>query len=142
MRRVVVALTGSASSRTALRWAAARAADRAATLEVVTAVSLTAFSTGPVGAATCLPDRARLVDATMRTQDLVIDEELPERSQRPEIVQTVEFGDLVSVLRDVTADADLAVLGRGGRRWTRPSTRRCLASLPFPVVVVADGRPC
>lgn len=142
MRRVVVGLWNTESARAALRWAAERAFDHAARLEVVTAVHHPSPISCTVGAAVCVPDRDQLVMAIADVQTALIDDELPDRLLRPEISRTIEFGNPYRVIRNASTRADLVVLGRGGRRRPGPLTRRCLERLACPVVLIADGRLC
>ncbi|MDP2291365.1 MAG: universal stress protein [Actinomycetota bacterium] len=142
MRRVVVGVRNTESSRSALRWAAERAFAHAARLEIVTAVHHPSPISCTVGAVVCVPDRDELVQAIADVQTALIDAELPDRAFRPEISRTIEFGDPYRIIRTASASADLLVLGRGGRRRPGALTRRCLERLACPVVLVADGHLC
>ena len=126
MRRMVVGVRDSSSSRAALRWAAERARLTAAELLVVTAVI------GPPGPV-MIPDFDRYRMAAQRQLRTIVDDALGE-SERPTIVQRVGWGNPYRVLRELASEADAVVLG-SGRHWRSGRlVRRCSRLLGCPVV--------
>ena len=111
-KTIVVGVDGSPSSRNALTWAAAEAADHGADLVVVNVWEHTLPP--PPAASACrrgtCPTRA---NAPPRTSSSVIKEELGE--DPPVLVQPhVKQGNPAKVLIEESADADLLVVGTRG----------------------------
>jgi nucleotide-binding universal stress UspA family protein len=111
-KTIVVGVDGSPSSRTALNWAAAEAADHGADLVVVNVWEHTIPP--PAGSATV--SEHYVPDPSQRTADdlvQVIKEELGE--QPPLLVQPrVKQGAAAKVLIEESAEADLLVVGTRG----------------------------
>jgi nucleotide-binding universal stress UspA family protein len=112
-KTVVVGVDGSASSRKALTWAAAEAADHGAELVVVNVWEHTL----PPPAGSLSVSERYVPDSSQRTtEDLLteIKEELGENP--PMLVQPrVKQGSPAKVLIEQSADADLLVVGTRGR---------------------------
>jgi nucleotide-binding universal stress UspA family protein len=111
-KTIVVGVDGSPSSRTALTWAAAEAADHGADLLVVNAWEHTLAP--PAGSVSV--SEAYVPDPSQRTaEDLVqvIKEELGENP--PVLVQPqIKQGNPANVLIEQSSDADLLVVGTRG----------------------------
>ena len=111
-KNIVVGVDGSPSSRTALNWAAAEAADHGADLVVLNVWEHTL----PPPAGSVSVSERYVPDESQRTaEDLVklIKEELGE--DPPVVVQPrVKEGNPAKVLIDQAADADLLVVGTRG----------------------------
>lgn len=139
IRRLVVGVRDSSSSRAALRWAAERARLTAAELLVVTAVPVPVPVVGPPGPV-IIPDLDRYRLAAQRQLRSIVDDALGD-GERPAMVQRVGWGNPYRVLREMSSDADVVVLG-SGRHWRSGRlVRRCRKLLGCPVVVVDEGRP-
>ncbi len=136
LRRVVVGLDGSPNSIAALSWAIGVTPDEA-TLEAVHAWSYTA-STLPE-AMPVLADVFEL-EARQTLDQAVVDATLATGRTGHEIVHRLEYGDPRAVLRDLSKDADLLVLGTRGHHGLAGllvgSTTTGLAHQPPTTLVV------
>jgi len=138
-KTIVVGVDGSPSSRTALAWAAAEAADHGSDLVVLTVWERTLLP--PMGAPgvpqSPVPDPAqRAADDLVK----VIKDELGD--EPPVVVQPrVKEGNPAKVLIDQSADADLLVVGTRGHGGFRglvlgSVSQHVAAYAKCPVVVV------
>jgi nucleotide-binding universal stress UspA family protein len=106
--RIVVGVDGSPESRAALRWAMGEAKLRGATLEAVYVWSIPAI-VGPAAPPALVPVEEMRQDAeSMLTS--VLEEEAPDVG----ITQTVVEGNASDLLVDISADADMLVVGSRG----------------------------
>jgi nucleotide-binding universal stress UspA family protein len=143
-QNIVVGVSGSPASRTALSWAADEARSRQASLRVVRAwdPSRHAAPYAPVGALpSCDEERATACG------DLAAAAEAEFGPVAPDNV-TVELAEGVPerVLVDRSAGADLLVLGVTTPAWPcgrspGPVVRACLARSRCPVAVIVTGQP-
>ncbi len=137
--RIVVGVDGSAGSLAALRWAAAEARVRKATLEVVVAWQYPALSTIP--AFGVLPPADEMAtDAKQGLADLLRDEGLLDDPDL-EITEAVIQGSAGSALIGAATGADLLVVGsRGHGGFTGlllgSVSQQCVTHAPCPVVVI------
>ena len=137
--RIVVGVDGSAGSLAALRWAAAEARVRKATLEVVVAWQYPALSTIP--AFGVLPPADEMAtDAKQGLADLLRDEGLLD-DPGLEITEAVIQGTAGSALIGAATGADLLVVGsRGHGGFTGlllgSVSQQCVTHAPCPVVVI------
>jgi len=115
MRRVVVGVDGSETSRNALRWAAQEALSHDAELNVVYAWEVQGLGAGvgiaPGRRAAAAPDEQRGVAEQLVTD--VIKEELGENPPT-NIRPTIGRGSAASVLLEASKSADLLVVGSRG----------------------------
>jgi nucleotide-binding universal stress UspA family protein len=106
--RIVVGVDGSPESRAALRWAMSEAKLRGAALEAVYAWSMPAIVGGDASPLLVPVDELREDAETMLMS--VLEEEAPDVG----ITQTVVEGNASDLLVDISADADLLVVGSRG----------------------------
>jgi len=140
--RIVVGVDDSTDAETALRWALREAVLRKATVEVVHAWPLP-MSALPFGATLVVPaDEAELDEAARQHLDGLVDAALAELpGDKPDVIRTAVPGDAVMTLLDVSADADLLVVGSHGRTGLRKLLLGSTASnvvqhAACPVVVI------
>ena len=148
---VVVGVDGSSGARTALVWAMAAAARRAAELEVVSAVPVDVYWTDPYLVDAGRTDEVR-ADTEARAQELVDDvrhdpavSAVPGSDAVP-VRLTVVTGPAAEVLVRRAEDADLLVVGSRGRSGVRSTLMgsvglHCAAHAGCPVVVVHPASP-
>jgi nucleotide-binding universal stress UspA family protein len=118
--RIVVGVDDSRDAAIALRWALREAIVREARLEVVHAWQMP-VSALPWGGTLVLPvDEAELDEAARRNVDELVDAAIAELDvPAPEVVRTALPGPAVPTLLDISADADLLVVGSHGRTGLR-----------------------
>src|SRR6266542_296343 len=140
--RIVVGVDDSTDAETALRWALREAVLRKASVEVVHAWQMP-MSALPFGATLVVPaDEAELDQAARDHLDSLVDRALAELpADQPDVVRTAVPGDAVMTLLDVSADADLLVVGSHGRTGIRKLLLGSTASnvvqhAACPVVVI------
>jgi nucleotide-binding universal stress UspA family protein len=141
VRRIVVGVDGSETSRHALRWAAEEARNHAAQLHVVHAweVPAPSVAVGVTSGRRTAPAEGQHDEASRLVADVVRDE-LGE--QPPGDVRTsIGRGPAAGVLLDAARDADLLVVGSRGlggfRGLLLGSVSSKMAShAPCPVVIV------
>lgn len=147
--RIVVGVDDSPDAVTALRWALREAILRHATLEVVHAWQMP-MSAFPFGGTFAVPvDEEELDQAARDHLDQLVDSALDELDagiERPDVVRTPLPGGAVMTLLDVSADADLLVVGSHGRTGLRKlllgSTASAVvqhAACPVVVVRIPEG---
>jgi nucleotide-binding universal stress UspA family protein len=144
VRRIVVGVDGSATSRHALRWAAEEARSHGSQLHVVHAweVPAPAVAVG-VGRRTAPPE-GQHDEASRLVADVVRDElgEAPPGDVRTSIGRGAAAG----VLLDAARDADLLVVGSRGLGGFRglllgSVSTKMAAHAPCPVVIVRPAAP-
>lgn len=109
---VLVGVDGSDQSIAAARWAQREAGLRGAPLTLVTAYSIPAYWGHGAEIGGAVLDDSRLRDGVQALLDEVV-AQLDEDGVRPEL--RVEVGDAAGVLVDLSAQADLVVVGARGR---------------------------
>jgi len=140
--RIVVGVDDSPDANVALRWALREAIVRQATLEVVHAWQ-PPMSALPFGATLVVPvDEAEIDQAARENLDRVVDDALAELEvEAPPVTRTAVPGGAVMTLIDVSADADLLVVGSHGRTGLRKlllgsTASACVQHAACPVVVI------
>jgi nucleotide-binding universal stress UspA family protein len=118
--RIVVGVDDSPDANIALRWALREAIVRQATLEVVHAWQ-PPMSALPFGATLVVPvDEAEIDQAARENLDKVVDAAIAELEvDAPEVIRTALPGGAVMTLIDISADADMLVVGSHGRTGLR-----------------------
>jgi nucleotide-binding universal stress UspA family protein len=143
--RIVVGVDGTTESKQALRWAAAEARLRSATLAVVHVwgYPYVTLSTDAAG----LHDRSVFDDVRRAAQELVSRElfELRDEATGVEIEETVIEGAPAERLLEVAEDADLLVVGSRGHDGFEPLllgsvSQQCARHAVCPVVIVPSPR--
>ena len=112
-KTIVVGVDGSPSSRAALTWAAAEAADHGATLVVLTVWERTLLP--PMGSGGV--PQSPVADPAQRAADDLVQVIKAELGDEPPLVvqPRVKEGTAAKVLIEQSADADLLVVGTRGR---------------------------
>lgn len=147
VRRIVVGVDGSETSREALRWAADEAVARGAELQVVHAWEVPAVAVGvglSPGRRTSAPPESQQQEARHLVTDMVT-EELTNHALR-DIRPSVGRGSPASVLIDAAKGADLLVVGSRGlggfKGLLLGSVSTKMANhAPCPVVIVRPAAP-
>ena len=146
VRRIVVGVDGSETSRHALRWAADEAKNRRAQLHVVHAWEVPAPMVGVgVGAGRRGAQTEGQQEEASRLVAEVVRDELGE--QPPGDVRTsIGRGPAAGVLLDAARDADLLVVGSRGLGGFRglllgSVSSKMAAHAPCPVVIVRPAAP-
>ena len=140
--RIVVGVDDSTDAAVALRWALHEAILRNATVEVVHAWQ-PPMSALPFGGTLVVPvDEAEIDQAAREHLDRLVDEALAElEGDVPEVTRTALPGAAAMTLVDLSADADLLVVGSHGRTGLRRLLIGSVASAVVqhavcPVVVI------
>ena len=140
--RIVVGVDDSETAAAALRWALREGALRGDPVEVVHAWQLP-LAALPFGATINLNvDEAELDQQARAHLDRMVDEALAEIGEpAPDVVRTAVPGGAVATLLDVSADADLLVVGSHGRGGLRQLVlgsvaHACVQHAACPVCVV------
>lgn len=111
-RGIVVGVDGSDQSLCALVWAAREAERRRTPLHVVTAYTIPVFAASSMDAGYATVDDAVVREGAQAVLDQAISKVA---AHTIEIVPRVETGDAAGVLLDLSADAELMVVGSRGR---------------------------
>lgn len=148
---IVVGVDGSASSHTAVRWAAGEAAMHHVPLAIVhVAPSLSVAASTLMWPAGRIPQEVREIQENAAHQVIVdavkVAEEASQGGDRPEVTSELFFGRPVPTLVDLTKEAQMVVVGCRGRVGRH---RRLLGSVSTglihhahgPVAVVHDEAP-
>jgi nucleotide-binding universal stress UspA family protein len=138
--RIVVGVDGSETAELAVRWAAAEARERGATLELVAAweVPTNAYGFG------FAPITEDVVKGLMKGADENIGKALDEVRNEAgdiEVMTTIREGQAAGVLLDESKDADLLVVGSRGMGGFRELllgsvSQQCAHHATCPVVIV------
>ena len=147
VRRIVVGVDGSETSRQALRWAADEALTRQAELQVVHAWEVQPVGAGigmSPGRRVASPPESQHEEARLLVTDMVT-EELTDHGLR-NVRPTVGRGSPASVLIDAAHGADLLVVGSRGlggfKGLLLGSVSTKMANhAPCPVVIVRPAAP-
>jgi nucleotide-binding universal stress UspA family protein len=140
--RILVGVDDSPDAAIALRWALHEAILRQATLEVVHAWQ-PPMSALPFGGTLVVPaDETEIDEAARARLDVLVDEAIAELDvDPPEVVRTALPGAAALTLIDLSAEADLLVVGSHGRTGLRRLLIGSVASAAVqhaacPVVVI------
>ena len=140
--RIVVGVDDSQDANTALRWALREAIVRQASLEVVHAWQ-PPMSALPFGGTLVVPvDEAEIDKAARDHLDMLVDAAVAELEvDAPEVTRTALPGAAALTLIDLSADADLLVVGSHGRTGLRrlllgSVASACVQHAACPVVVI------
>jgi nucleotide-binding universal stress UspA family protein len=139
--RIVVGVDGSAESVAALRWAAAEARLRSATLHVITAWHVPYFAYTGFPGTMQPPDLAQELErSATELQAVAVKEAIPEEGS-PRIEAHVIQGHASSALMHSAQGADMLVVGsRGlggfGELLLGSVSQQCAHHAPCPVVIV------
>jgi nucleotide-binding universal stress UspA family protein len=136
LRRIVVGVDGSPSSKSALRWAVKLAQSSGSVVDAVIAWEVPAF----YGVVT----PPMLVDFWATANDVLtqaVKDTLGDKPEGVEVREHVMVGNTAQVLLNAAADADLLVVGNHGhggfaRALLGSVSQHCVHHAPCPVLVV------